>query len=72
MVLQFLAAGIIAVSRIGVIVQDDKAGTAMGVSHADNHQRVVAHIRAAPGTPRARSLKGSCPASDRPVMRMAR
>ena len=47
MVLQLLAAGVIAVTGIGVIVEDDEAGTAMGVLHADNHQRVPSHIRGA-------------------------
>ena len=45
MVLQLLAAGVIAVTGIGVIVEDDEAGTTMGVLHADNHQRVLSHIR---------------------------
>ncbi len=51
MVLQFLAAGIVAANGIGVIIEDDKAGNVMRVTHTDNDQRMVAHIRSRSGNP---------------------
>ena len=43
-ILQFLAAGIIAVRRIGAVVQNDEAGNVVHVTHTNNDQRVAAHI----------------------------